>query len=86
MHQTSNIRLAENQYRLSMKESLAEGLDKEDGPVVVRTFPDGSQYPVWITWHDNHLILEFMGGEGRLAELDGGRQVQQKGARIMPLH
>ncbi len=65
MHKTSNIRLAENQHRLSMKEILAEGLDQNDGPITVSTFPDGSLYPVWINWHDNHLIVVFIGGEGR---------------------
>lgn len=65
IHKTSNIRLAENHYRLSMKEILAEGLDKEDGPVIVWTFPDGTHYPVAIKWQSNHLIVEFPGGEGR---------------------
>lgn len=65
MHQTSNIRLAENQYRLSMKEILAEGLDQKDGPTIVSTPTSGSPYPVWVKWKGDHLIVEFIGGEGR---------------------
>ena len=65
MHKTSNIRLAENQYRLSMKEILAEGLDQKDGPIVVWTFPDGTHYAVAIKCHGDHLVVEFIGGEGR---------------------
>ena len=41
MHETSNIRLAENKYRLSMKELLAAGLNEADGPIIVSTEPNG---------------------------------------------